>query len=932
MSFVVLAGLCAVALVVVQLLRTRYNALYPIPGPFLASFCNFWKVSSVYRHQMHVDNVAAHDRYGPVVRIGPHHVSVSSPEAFSMVHAARSAFPKTEFYEVGAPSYRGGPLENLFSIRNVQYHSSLRKNIGGLYTKSAVKEFEPQIANCVALFLRRMREEQGKALNMSLWLHLYAYDSLADVNVSEKLGFLEQGSDVNGMIAAADRIFVLVGLLTQAPILHLGLRLLRSLMPAENSEPLIQYSFDKVEQRQKSLEKKPDMLNKFLSLHEAQPEKVSVREIKAAIFINLMAGHDVLAITLRAIWYYLAQNPRVAKILRAEIAGARQAEGLSEDDDAQLSYATASSLPYLDAVLIETMRVHPNTGTILERKVPASGVTIDGYHLPPDTTVGVNAWVLHRNPTIFGADADTYRPERWLEATPEQKVEMKKYIFTFGAGPHTCIGQHIAMIQIVKVVAEFFHRFDVELTRPDQPWKVMGSWVTKQTEMEMRARALEQTSWGSSGAVSLTDKPEFLLLQCASHSDGHFGRHLSCPRSVSLLRSRPLDRPSIVPSSIMSDASAEPQFPPGYMEANNGNQVIAATTFTLVLTTILLGMRLYARSLTDAARGWDEFLLVPSYLCCMGLMIVLYVDVIHAGLGRHAASVMAEDPHKIVVFLQLLYTLDWLYVVSSALSRVSVLSLYLRIFTNKLYRGVCWFMIGFVLSAMLATILAAQLECFPLAYAWDKTIPNGHCFNQVLWYQLTNLPNIFIDLVILVLPIPTVWNLKASSSQKFRIAGVFLLGSLGLFGPCVRTAVFFRDGDVIRNDPTWSSDCFSWTAVECGMYFSAACLIGMRPLFAKLPRWLRGHVWRTSNRTTGQDPRTGTGISFKKSQHRPYANLSGRDTQQGTQLKSMNGMTSTIVSMRGSGYDDDSVRNLVTDEGDIRVQTRIEVKSDQGGY
>lgn len=75
----------------------------------------------------------------------------------------------------------------------------------------------------------------------------------------------------------------------------------------------------------------------------------------------------------------------------------------------------------------------------------------------------------------------------------------------------------------------------------------------------------------------------------------------------------------------MSDSSAEPpQFPPGYLEANEGNQVIAAASFILVLTTILLAMRLYARSLTKATRGWDEFLLVPSYMCLVGLIICLY--------------------------------------------------------------------------------------------------------------------------------------------------------------------------------------------------------------------------------------------------------------------------------------------------------------------
>lgn len=53
-------------------------------------------------------------------------------------------------------------------------------------------------------------------LDMSRWLHYYAYDSLAQVNVSQNLGFLETGTDVGGMIAAADRIFYMVGLVWKA--------------------------------------------------------------------------------------------------------------------------------------------------------------------------------------------------------------------------------------------------------------------------------------------------------------------------------------------------------------------------------------------------------------------------------------------------------------------------------------------------------------------------------------------------------------------------------------------------------------------------------------------------------------------------------------------------------------------------------------------
>ena len=79
---------------VVQLLRTRYNALRRIPGPLVASFSNLWKVKAVYNEEMHTRDIAVHEKYGPVVRIGPNHVSVSSPESFYKVHASRTAFAK----------------------------------------------------------------------------------------------------------------------------------------------------------------------------------------------------------------------------------------------------------------------------------------------------------------------------------------------------------------------------------------------------------------------------------------------------------------------------------------------------------------------------------------------------------------------------------------------------------------------------------------------------------------------------------------------------------------------------------------------------------------------------------------------------------------------------------------------------------------------
>ncbi|KAF7862479.1 hypothetical protein EAF04_007352 [Stromatinia cepivora] len=491
MALVVLACICLLILVLLQLLHTRYyRGLHKVPGPFLASISNVWKVSALYRGTMPQENIAVHAKFGPVVRIGPHHVSFASPEALQVIHSSRNAFAKSNFYKPTSPIYEGHPLFHLFSIQDIQYHNALKKNIAGLYTKNGVLDLEPRIDSCVELFTDRLTQLSFSGpidLDMSLWLHLFAFDCLGEVNVSKKFGFLESGTDIRGMIAAADRILHMTGLYAQAPILQMLQNTIKRLWNVKKNNPLLMYTFAEVASRRQNPKPASDMLNNFLKLQEAQPEKLSNKEITGALYINLMAGHDVLAITLRSIFYYLARTPRVLDKLRTEISSVVGKYSLST----VVPYSEVSHLPYLDAIIHEALRVHANTGTILERVVPPKGTEIDGYQLPGGTIVGVNAWVIHRNTEIFGDDADNFRPERWIEASDEKLGEMKRNMFSFGSGPRMCIGRNIAMMQISKLVVEFYRRFDAVLTHPQREWSVMGGWVTKQTDMNMLVTSIQ---------------------------------------------------------------------------------------------------------------------------------------------------------------------------------------------------------------------------------------------------------------------------------------------------------------------------------------------------------------------------------------------------------------------------------------------------------
>ena len=192
----------------------------------------------------------------------------------------------------------------------------------------------------------------------------------------------------------------------------------------------------------------------------------------------MLAGADTTAITLRAIVYYILKNPPVYKKLQKEL------------DDAKLpcpvTYKATQSLPYLNAVILEACRVHPGVGLPLERIVPTEGLPLpDGRVIPAGTIVGMNAGVVHGNKEVYGQDADSFNPSRWLRKEAEGETEqdfavrrskMKDADLTFGAGNRICLGKNISLLEVYKLVATLFVEYDMKLVDPQKEWKVQNSW------------------------------------------------------------------------------------------------------------------------------------------------------------------------------------------------------------------------------------------------------------------------------------------------------------------------------------------------------------------------------------------------------------------------------------------------------------------------
>lgn len=215
------------------------------------------------------------------------------------------------------------------------------------------------------------------------------------------------------------------------------------------------------------------------------------------MLVNLAAGADTTAATLRTIFYYTLRNPRVWSTLQSAILAAPFAQPSARALPAP--YSQARAIPYLEAVVREALRLVPGNLFPQERYVPAGGLTLpDGRFVPEGTAVGFSAYVTHRNKATWGEDAGEFRPERWLQAEGEADEayagRMRRYNdsdLSFGAGSRKCIGMNLGLLEVYKAVATLVAMFDVELVDRDVPWTLKAELFPRATGITCRIRRRE---------------------------------------------------------------------------------------------------------------------------------------------------------------------------------------------------------------------------------------------------------------------------------------------------------------------------------------------------------------------------------------------------------------------------------------------------------
>jgi cytochrome P450 len=103
---------------------------------------------------------------------------------------------------------------------------------------------------------------------------------------------------------------------------------------------------------------------------------------------------------------------------------------------------------------------------MMHRETPPQGIVVNGIHIPGNTTVGMGAYEIQRDARYYGSP-DSFIPERWLGEGPEPFD--RNAFLTFSYGPYSCVGKHLAYLELCDVIAAVVRKFDMRFAEGYDP-------------------------------------------------------------------------------------------------------------------------------------------------------------------------------------------------------------------------------------------------------------------------------------------------------------------------------------------------------------------------------------------------------------------------------------------------------------------------------
>ncbi|KAF5259448.1 hypothetical protein FOXYS1_9917, partial [Fusarium oxysporum] len=273
-----------------------FNPLSRLPGPWISCWTDailkyHWlKTKAQYVHRLH-------QRYGPVVRVGPHEVDISDITAVKEIHRVKDGYRKAPFYQNLVPN-----TNNLFNTLDVEFHRHNRRLLSSPLSESSLKSVEPTVDDYVKTAIASMKremDERGTADVAKFWLGWQVYESLVFANsYGQKNQYIK---DLEGLAAKGSIRSTFPALITIATKLPLPI----FKETAAAAQRIRDYSAEAVARYKRDFANNPAAAKPtlFRKLFEAGEAGLSDDEIRAEAQAYIVAGSDTTATTLTYLVY-----------------------------------------------------------------------------------------------------------------------------------------------------------------------------------------------------------------------------------------------------------------------------------------------------------------------------------------------------------------------------------------------------------------------------------------------------------------------------------------------------------------------------------------------------------------------------------------------------------------------------------------------------
>ncbi|CAG8581363.1 11361_t:CDS:10 [Ambispora gerdemannii] len=438
------------AFLVLVVVRYVYNTIYKayfgplskIPGPKLFALSNiFFDIKLFSGVRWKFTQFVLFPKYGSIVRASPEGIFVSDRDDIRKIIVTED-FQKAPRY---ALIRRDPQHETLFTATTKPFHNERRRLLSPAFAIKYLASLDPLVKVCARDLIIKIDQTiekegpnvSGVMINIYEILLNFTLDTIGETAFGGKFGMILTGKHpLPGEVGEGVRR-----------------RLLRTISPLlkpffGDKEFLYKFVDDILKKRrQETNPPRKDILQIVLDMQKESG--ISDLEIFDQMLEFIIAGSDSTGFCISMAVITLLKHQEKLQKLYDELKTAVPSIGPDNLPD----HETLKRLPYLNAVINESLRLYPATfGT--GRKIDKD-VILKGYLIPRGTYIANNFYAAHRSTEYWGEDANEFVPERWLDSG---KIPRDAY-FPFSAGSRNCIGQNFALLEFRLIITTLVLRY-----------------------------------------------------------------------------------------------------------------------------------------------------------------------------------------------------------------------------------------------------------------------------------------------------------------------------------------------------------------------------------------------------------------------------------------------------------------------------------------